>query len=344
MSALTSIGAPVPYGRLWFSDTITSLLLDASGERVAFAFRAPATGTIRKVHFLLGTVTTWANLTCSLQDYDLTTGDPDGVADQSISVTGVDADDNTWKTADFGAGTGRAVTKNDRVFFVAELAGAGSLNIVAGVNPDNGFCQVRHFTASWADQGRAPIAVIEYSDGSIYPIHGMLPGLPTSITAGFASNSTPDERGSRFQVPVGCKFIGWTFQLRITANFELRLYDSDGTTVLTSITIDADDALNTSDGPYTILSDTEITLSANTQYRVTILPTTTSTARIFKLTASLAAHLAQMYAGTNLIATERTDAGAWTDTDTARYGIVPLLSQFHDGAGAGSGRPPFYNF
>src|SRR3990167_6931370 len=87
--ALVSIPGGLWIPRVYEALGFSSFLLDAAGEKFAVIGVAPKTGNLDSFEFCLGTVTQAPvnGLLCSFQDLDLTTGHPDGTADQSKTVT-----------------------------------------------------------------------------------------------------------------------------------------------------------------------------------------------------------------------------------------------------------------
>lgn len=298
-------------------------------------FAAPKAGDIHKLHFALGTVTTGDTLIGSLQNVSLTTGDADGTPDQSGTVVVADGDDNAWKSVTLGAD--RTVTKGELVAFVIGFNSfvAGNLNILVATQNLNGFTPPDHFISSaWQNVVRSNILVVEYADGSFAPATAMIPGVPSQTVHG--SNTTPDEIGNIFRVPFACQVSGFVYHGRVNADADFILYDSDGSTALATISQDADVRNSTAEVSAAKPFPSDISLLANTWYRLVCKPTTTTTVRMSMITASDAAHLAQLRAGTEMYGTKRTDAGAWTEEPTVRYALAPVISAVETG---GSARP-----
>lgn len=311
----------------------TVLTIDAAGERAAFVGRVQKTGNIRKIHFRLGLVTTGQTLLVSLQDVDLTTGFPDGTADQSGTVAVADTDDNSWKTCTLSAD--RAVTLGDLLSIVIDWdSTAGNLIVLSNSQVIYGnYYSVLH-TASWAIQARGPIVVLEMDDGSICPMYGGYPAVPASVDTG--SGSTPDEIAMYFSVPFPCRCSSVNFFGRLAGDADAILYDSDGSTVLGSCSLDANLKTGTGDlsinGPFA-----PVALLANTAYRAAVKPTTATTMRLHYGDVSVAAHMAALPGGTGCHWSERSDGGAWSQTATRRPAIWVTLEAFDDGAGGGGG-------
>jgi hypothetical protein len=309
-----------------------SLVIDASGEKVAFIFPVPKSGDIRKVSFRLGLVTTGQTLKASLQDVDLTTGDPDGSIDQSGTVAVANNDDNTWKTVTFGAD--RTVTRGDLLACVLEFDSTVG-NLAIEVNSLNPYANVYvdHFTAAWVKQARGPQLVIEYSDGSFAPILGASAGTQTSRD--YNNGSTPDEIALRFSFPFPVRVMGAGFYGRLSGDCDLVLYDQ--TTALDSVSLDSNVNQPASDGKFVGVFATSFDAAAATAYRLAVKPTSGTNVRLHTMDFSAAGHQDQMPGGDDCFWSERTDAGAWSDTTTRRPMIFLVVEAADDAAGAGGG-------
>lgn len=336
--------------------TYNSLLLDAAAEKAAWIIRAPKTGNLARVGFRTGTVTTGDTMKVSFQDVSGATGDPDGVVDQFRTVAIADVDDNVWIRTSLitsdgtDGGTKRAVTRGDVFAVVVEFNAfvAGNLNVAAtlGVIVARGPwlgspCYADHFTAAWAKVATgAPVLAIEYDDGTFAFIPGTLPFLTVAVGA-YASNSTPDEEALKFKLPASVSISGcWLFggPGGNSGDYDVVLYDSDGTTPLRTVSIDANQVPSVSTGGVMLMFTSSVTLAADTFYRISMKPTTTNTVALYNATHSSAhgvAILDQSSGGQNFHWSQRTDAGAWTD-DTLRRPFVGLvIDGIDDGASVG---------
>lgn len=320
------------------TSTSSVLTLDAAGEKGAVIFRVPKTGNIRKIHFLTGTVTTWQNLRVSTQAVDAATGDPTGTVVQSGIVTGLNTDDNIWKSATLSSD--HAGTRGDLLSVVFEFdSTVGNLVInnatLSGTSVDMYNVYPDLYTGAWAKQARGPILILEYSDGSFIYTPGLLPIVPVALTT-FNTGSTPDEVALRFSLPVPMKVAGASFLGRLTGDCDLVLYDA-ANTVLASASLDKDVIQSTAaDVLMAAIFNTEVTLSASTIYRLAVKPTTATNVRLMYGDAPSNDALDAMAGGKNMYWSQRTDAGSWTDTTTRRPMIALLPSAFDDGAGGGS--------
>jgi len=317
--------------------SLKSILLDAASEKAAFVFRVGKTGTVSKVGFCTATVTTGATVDVRLETVDLTNGNPTGTllgTNSNGSQVIADIDDNTWFTVSLT--TAVAVTRGDlvAVVIVNPSGSPGNLNIRAVEYNRLIFPYSVIFTTVWAKQAtdRNPTCSLEYDDGS-YAVHPGVVPIKTRTTRSFGSSSTPDERGLIFQFPFPVRVAGAWAYLDADEAVDIVLYDSDGTTALQTISLDKDvraaNLVATQIYPF----DTTSELSANTNYRLVIKPTTTTFIRVMDFTIDTAAIMDSFEGGQNFHHTERTNAGSWTETTTLRPMMGLLLDAFDDGAG-----------
>lgn len=343
------------YGNLLTgTTTYTTFLLDAAAEKLAGIIVAPKAGDIARVHFRTGTVTTGDTMKVSLQDVDPATGDPDGGADQFRTQVIADADDNVWfrtglVTSDgTDTGTLRTVTKGQVLAWVIEFNSfvAGNLNLVgkavlAGQGPFVGRHYLDHFTAAWAKQtGSVQVAAIEYSDGSFAYIPNTFPATTqASITIGSAS--TPDEIALKFRLPFPARVSGWYLAGNIAGDADIVLYDSDGTTVLETQSIDKDIRASAANLTAAGTFATARTLTANTFYYLAFKPGATNCFPFFFTVDATpgAVILNQISGGQDAHWAQRTDAGAWTPDTLKRPVMGLILDGLDDGAGVGGGAP-----
>ena len=326
----------------------TAMLLDAATEKVAFIIRVPKDGTLDSVGFRLGTVTQAPTngLKVSFQDVSLANGDPDGTIDQYAVVT-AGLVSNAWidvsatgymGSGGAGSGTKRSVSRGNYLAVVTEYQSfnAGdSLNVnhlytITWVG--NNYADL--FTAAWVKQtAGAPVLSLKYEDGSYDFMPEAFPHATESYTS-YHSGSTPDEIALKFKVPYSVKVNGlWFFGQLATGPADLVLYDSDGATPLASASMDNDAAI--AGNRFFWVPIPETTLSKETFYYIALKPTTASYVNLFWFTVNAAAIFDQTDLGQNAFWSQRTDAGAWSDTTTKRPYIGAVISALDDGTGGG---------
>ena len=342
----------------------TSLLMDASGEQAAMigrVFFKDRTGTkdISKVHFRFGAVTKagGSTVTVSLQDVSLTAGgpgQPDGTPDQTIKIANADASfvSNTWypgATLD----AARTVSFGDLlavVFSITDFGGADSVIINSLSNdavaatpmPQNAL----QTGGTWATNTTLPNVILEFSDGSFgtldykhhYPAAKTLPNTHTAAL----DTGTADEFALEFQLPFPCKVdAAWVAVLMnsATANFEVILYD--GTTAMTNgtVTIDANTQHGATARAMVVTFPAEITLTANTTYRLAARPTVNGqTISTYSVDVNDANHFQAFPGGTTWAYTTRLNQGSWAATTTTRRMNMGIrISSLDDGVQSSEG-------
>jgi hypothetical protein len=313
----------------------SSLLIDAAAEKAAFITYAPKTGTISKVGFRTGTVTTGDTLKISLQGVNAS-GNPDGTilasgnAYQTLVVA--DTNDNTWFLVTLVAGA--SVTKNDPIAIVIEFNAwvAGNLNISAGgtgigTNHYNVYTDL--YTAAWAKSANLINVALEYSDGSYSS--GFTHPMSTLSYYTYNSGSSPDEYGNYFQIPFPCRAVGIVAYSDLDESATFTLYDSDGTTVLASKQLLLAQRIGTAVGLCWAYFATPVNLLKDTWYRMTVVPNTVTSIGLSYFAVDLAGQMNSYSLGQKCYQTSRTDAGAWTQDTLRRVQMALLVDSFDDG-------------
>lgn len=310
-----------------------SSLIDAAGERVGYLFQIPKTGTLTKVFVRTGTVTTGGDVDVRIETID-TSGDPSGTlidANASETLTLAGGDDDVWKTVTFS--TSFAVTRGDFVALVLDRT-TGSYNFVSvdtrwpGEFPHTAL----RTGGSWAHNTRSPVFMFEYSDSSHPVIPDVFPVDDANTNQNVNSTTTPDEVGLRFKFPFRVSIAG--IRIVVTGgNGVVRLYDTDGSTVLASSDYDADLRIGSTDNYMLWLFASSVDLNANAFYRITIRPATASSTVVRRIDFDTVSFLDAMPGGQDWTWTEQTDDGGFTETATRR----PIMGMILDGFLAGGG-------
>jgi len=196
--------------------TFNSYTLDADGEKLAFIMHAPKTGTISKVCFRTGTVTTGATVDVRLETVDATTGDPTGTllgTNSNGAQVIADANDNVFFTT--ALTTGVAVTKGDLMAVVIVVPTGANLALV-DLADDSGSSgpifpySTQFAAAAWTKSatGSGIICALEYNDGS-YAYQPLMWPLSATQTDTFNNSSSPDERGNKLSLPFPARVTGF---------------------------------------------------------------------------------------------------------------------------------------
>ena len=323
----------------FISTYFNTLTLDAAGEKAAFITQIPKTGTISKVGFRTGVVTTAQTLKVSLQGVN-SSGDPDGTILGSGNAYGTQASpaSNTFYTVTLTAGL--SVTRGAAVAVVIEFdSTSGSLIIVAAAKTnsaaDNYQLYSDLYTTAWAKASNWPTVSFEYSDGS-YSGGTTIP-VSAFAAATFNSGSTPDEFGIYFQCPFPCSVSGVWILADLDADATIKLYGSDGSTVLASSALPSAQRPGVALAIIHRLFSSSVSLSKDTWYRLTISPDSVSNIVINRWAVPSAAAMDSLPLGQKCYETSRTDAGAWAETTTNRPLMGLLMDGFDDGVGSGGG-------
>lgn len=330
----------------WWLDTGTpafgsALLIDATGEKAGMVGRVhiPAGGSknISKVGFKFGAVTNPAltTLTLSLQDVSLTTGMPDETQDQSVTIANASITALVWFEATLGAT--RTVTDGDLLAVVWEF-----LNFVAtasvviqsvGGQLSNQICYCALKSGAgptWAFITAAasiiPNVTLGFDDGTYGTLLGS--GVWFGLGATTLSNATANkEVGAQ----VTCKLPGiiegcWAF-VDLDGDTTINLYeaapDGSGETLKTSITLDKDVRNQTNNRLLWVPFPAEVNMQAGWIYTVALQPTTATAITYANHTVNIAAYLAAVSGGQEIMAVTRATAGsgAWTALSTQRFMI-----------------------
>jgi hypothetical protein len=345
--ALTTFGpvfVPDVPGVTSGAPTFASFTIDAASEKVAAVVPGGFFGqSIRKILWRTGTVTTGDTVDVRVETVDNTTGNPTGTlvgTNTNASQVVANGDDDTMFTTTLTADADVSALDYFAVV-IANGGGGGNMAIAVYGDDTNTLPYSDHFTASWAKNSLAPIVGFELVDGSYVYVPGCWP-IQTITTDTFNNGSTPDVYANRITITTPCKVSGfWTwFNNASVSDCAVKLYDTDGVTVLASTTLDATNTISTS-----LISvrrfNSEVTLAAG-DYWLGLEPTSTNNISAYDFTVPSAAAMNSFQGGTAIqlsTAKNPSGTGSWTTTSTRRLFIGLLFSAFDDGAGGGGGAP-----
>jgi hypothetical protein len=198
----------------------------------------------------------------------------------------------------------------------------------------------QQYTASWQnpESGKVGMMALKYNDGSYGALGPAMAPMGGASNLSFSSASSPDERGLKFRFPFPVTCSGAFAMVDADGDFDIVLYDSNGTSVLASQSFDKDVRGDASFGSAVARWDGQ-SLLKDTFYRVAIKPTTTTNIRVNPtlVQAPSAAALEAMDGGADIHYTHRVNAGAWTDVTDDRAPLGVHLTAFDDGAGGAGG-------
>lgn len=332
-----------------------SVALSNTTTRLGVVIRVPKTGTLDWFEWRTQTVSNNPDNGIRMSFQDVTSaGFPDNVEDQFCVMAGPFSS-NAWQvpsgymgSTGTGSGTKRSVTKGEYIACVLQLENfVTGDNLQASIFNTDGSrfgtpgnyqiaCTSGDSGASYTGQADNPVVALRYDDGTYgFCQSGIIPAT-TVNTRTFNSGSTPDERGLLFQVPVPARLKG--FYLIYDGNnaaCDFVLYNS-ANTVLETLAAQLFTGQNAAGGYTYFEFASPHDLNANSNYRLTVLPGGSNVA-IYDFDVNSSALRAAIDGGATWMSTQRTDGGAWTDTNTNRPFIHLVFDGFDNAAGGGGG-------
>lgn len=307
-----------------------AMQINSATDDIQFFFQAPKSGEISKVGFKTGTVTTGCTLDVRLETVDATTGLTTGTlkdTNSNASCVVADTDDSVWKDVTFTATA--TVTQGDFLCLRLDVSsGTPSALNISGFEDGPGASTTQHMPSMWENDGTPsntgchPILAVAYSGDD----YALIPGLyPVSLinSSTFDNTDTPDVYGFRFQLPFIARICGCWMTGDFDGDYVIKFYDSDGVTVLTSITVDEDywaGYTATATSYWTFPSS--VTIAANTNYWIGVEPSSATTVTTYDIEVSAAAIFSAMPGGANFAlstAKDPTGTGSWTTSTTKQF-------------------------
>jgi hypothetical protein len=307
--------------------TIGNTAMTSAGNKQAFIFRAPVTGTITEVHVRSGTpVGSSGNADVRIETVDLTTGDPTGTlagtnANGTITINAT----NTWFTATLTGSL--AVTQGDLLAFVI-VNSTGSYSIrTSTIFQPGGTPYADSFAAAWTKSATvAPSISLNYGGTYAY-LQGVVVGMNSLA---ISTSTTPDEIGNLWVPLVSQRVYGIEAVHDLDGDCDFILYDSNSG-VLASVSADKDVRLAASAGTFLLPFSSSIQVAVGQSYRLVAKPSTTTSGTAFYTEVDTAAARAACPGGAEFTYTTRTDAGAWSQTTTRQAMILPMIDGIDNG-------------
>lgn len=341
-------GLWVPTGYPLLANDESVYVIDASGEKAALILRCPRDGVLDRFDAHVAVVTNSPDngLRFSFQGVNLTTGQPDGTilgATANASVTYAHPVATGWKSTNFTESV--TVTRGQLIACVVDIPTftAGDSVTLRATGPHNSLLPYGVSATSTKQRNLLLALGLHYTDGYAF-ISPTLSGANDIVASpALTTGTTPDEYALAFSLPFPFKLN--VAQLLLTveagADFDVVLYDADGVTPLSTQAHDGDVTAGTQALNVTSFLASEVTLLANTIYRLALRPSTGSfnISVVYAAFASLAL-METKSGGSAFFSSTRTNAGAWTDynSGTFRCPFYTLnVSAVDDGVSAGGG-------
>ncbi len=269
----------IPYGMSTLPSTAAAFNMTTSTAATACIFPVIKTGALEKIHFRFNASSTGNNYIIRVETVNAD-GDPSttlfGANTEVQTGTGIAAGEYvatlnanavfntinepfaiTWRASTFSA-TSSILMYSDGTAgdFMPYLT--SSTNYTGGV---------------WAARGGAPMIGLEYDDGTFVTYPGNWPYTAFNTTI-VTPSSNPRLVGNRINIPFTARAIGVWFVGDNDSDFEILLYDSNGSTVLKTISIDADFPVGTNNATtLTQYFSSAQTITKNTNYYLVVKST-----------------------------------------------------------------------
>ena len=283
--SMTAFGGIMELPKLIYGVGMQSgAILDAANEYVSFIIKFPKSGTLKKIGFHTGTVTTADTINVRIETVSDSDGLPTGTLyDANGTGSQADPEAQTVYWVPINGSSGISVTKGDIVAikFLLDYVDGNLViwYVVSNFNITNhaSFPYVVTYlggASSKVVSMALPLA-LEY-DGEIVPLpNAFLHAAAAADT--FKSDSTPNHRGLAITPPFACRAVGVWAYLDIDAAADLVLFGSDGATALQTISLpDPDIRGSTSAAPQYYLFTTAQNLVKGSKYRIVLRPATTT--------------------------------------------------------------------
>jgi hypothetical protein len=342
-----SLAWPVLSARINALPAISGMLIDATGEKVAFTGRVrwtdAGTHDIRQIGWRPGAITSagGSGITISLQDYAVAGGPsvPDGTQDQTCNVLLSALTASAWNIQTLSADR-TSVAHRAKLCIVWEFDGAGRLgsdllniSTIAASGQDSGSMSLLNTGGTWAFNSGVPNVVLIAADGTIGTLALAFPfSAITSHT--FNSASSPDEMANQYVLPSAATLEGVSLPIFINDGADVSLIYYEGTTAVETLSIDEDESpIQTGISNWCYFGfATPRDIQSGATFRVAVRPDTTTSIIIASGDVAAASYL-NLLAGTNGHYWDRVNAGAWSGENLTRYVIMRLHFSGFGGGG-----------
>ncbi len=312
--------------------SVSSSTLTVVNDKMAMVFQAPRTGTVYQVGYTMASVTTNNNTTLTIEGMTSATGIPDGVNIGGSNTTNTHAVGWNVKTP----ASSFSVTSG--LWYAVVISNPNTASLGFRSNTDHIAANyLRKYTSAggtWADIGGAIALGLNYSNGGDdwdWPDPGFGP-VSSETSFSLSTSQTWDEAGLKFQLPASCRLSSCIIWADVNVDATVTLYDASDTVLATgtyfnNMPFSVNPVLNK------INLSADVTLAANTDYRLTF-KSTTSTSNILYYWIATGATVLSNFGGIAYL-TKRKSSGAWTDTTAERPYFILSFNGVEVSAGGG---------
>lgn len=327
---------------------LTAATFDAATDKYAFVFQCPKAGTLDRMEWLIGAITTWPTGGVSVGWQNLTEtatpSVPSGAMTHSVNVT-VSPGAGWWNPGSFvtGGSSKRTVSRGEVLACVVEVtSGTTSFTLMqiddVATALTLGQFPYRLFnsTGSYAYSQDYPTVALFYDgESNPTPIHPIV--LPVSAMATrTVSSANPKYAGLYWTAPVACKVSGMWIRADIDAITKFAMIADNAGTPLASATWDNDRRGQNANGFQAIWFDTEVTVAAGDVRRFIIDNNASATTAIVAYwTLPGAGYRAAWPHGIGASWTQSNDGTTWSQTTTEMPLCGPIITALDDGVSSG---------
>lgn len=278
-----------------FGNIGTAQTLDAAEEFVVFVTRFKKSGTVKRIGFRTGAVSGTYTIKVSLESVAELVGQPCATTNatktlytanaESADITNLNA--NTVNYISINGSTGVSVTGGDLVSITIRLTATSGGSVVvrspgltlggelATGYDGTSYCST-YLGSSWATISYTTMVLIVYSDGIYNSYPSQIPCNSNSLT--YNSESASPYTGIKFRYPFKCRLSGIRANCDLDGDAQIIIYDSDEYTVMAGFPISLNNLqrATTSARWISVVFTTPVECEANTDYRIVVLPTTST--------------------------------------------------------------------
>lgn len=338
MTATNLLWGPAAIGPANIVNISSTLILNASNRAIAQIFNVPVDGSITDVGFLVtARGGTPPNFNVGLVTLD-TSGRPSTSAYGGSAITAYNVASTGWKWVTLSTpATGAAGDFMAAYLYPTGTAPDGTNNITVAITPvAQTLAGLSQNAGSWTASMGIPMA-IRYSTGAVY---GFAVNTNT-VHITYNSGSSPNEMGLYGQFPANMTISGarvglYTGGYGTASTYDVTLYDASSNVLAATSVSDKD---FTDDLNYIDVFWDGVSVTANTDYRLAVKATTSTNGNVTvsKWILDSSDGRAAWPEGARWQWTERTGAGAWSNTATAvsYMGFWVSAVTFVQGSGSG---------
>lgn len=319
-----------------------STLLDLNGasQWVAWVGQVKQTATIDRYFFRVATATTGCGASVRIETVDTATGLPTGTLVHANATDSITIGTGAQDFANDFDGT-FTLTQGDYIAFVIAVSSGTPVAVNFALFSDDGEGVAVPYLVDFdaAAAARTTISLcagLGVSGGGAMPLPKMWP-INAVTDERYGSTSTPDTIGNKIVIDAPIRVAGAWYWADLDGDATLKLYGTDGSTVLASALI------YTSIPPVTTSALCEARFSSSIglqpgTYYLAIEATTATTIGLSTMTFPNANWRAGSPLGSDKITYSSctqtpTGTGSWTDTTTKQAFIGLIIDGVDDGAG-----------